>query len=57
MMVIQAFLGAFAAMVALAEVRHENKLLRYLFALIVGLVVAVVLSIVAGWIGRVFPNP
>jgi hypothetical protein len=48
--VIAPFLGCLAALIALAEISHPNKLIRYGLALLLGLVVAILLSLAFGWI-------
>lgn len=54
---VAAFVGCFAAMVALAEVQLPNKWLRYLLALLVGVLItfglAWVLEKVSGVFSRV----
>jgi hypothetical protein len=51
---VGAFVGAFSALLALAEVQNSNKLVRYFFALVVGLIVTVVLSLVVAWVLGLF---
>lgn len=55
-MTVAAFIGCFAAHVALAEITGNNKLLRYGGAFVVGLVLAVVFAWLAGWIAGVFAH-
>ena len=49
---IAAFLGAFSALLVLAEVTVTNKLLRYFVALLAGALVTVVLSWALAWMIR-----
>lgn len=41
---IACFVGAFAAMLALAEIQHSNRFVRYLLAFIVGVLVTALLT-------------
>jgi F0F1-type ATP synthase assembly protein I len=47
---VAAFVGAFAALVALAEIQAASKPVRYFAAFVVGLVAAVLLGLLVGWI-------
>lgn len=47
---VGAFLGSFAAMVAFAEVQNASKIVRYLIILVLGLLIAVVAALLAGWV-------
>lgn len=51
---IAAFVGAFAALVALAEVQHPNKVIRYVIALLAGTVLAFILAFVLQWLAHIF---
>jgi hypothetical protein len=51
---VAAFVGAFAALVALAEIQSANKLLRYVGAFLVGVLLTVVLSWLLSWASGVF---
>lgn len=53
---VSAFCGAFAAMVALAEIQSSSKVIRYLAAFVVGLVLAVLFGLLVGWLAHVFPG-
>ncbi len=53
---VQAFVGAFAAIAVLAEIQASNKVIRYLAAFVVGLLAAVLLGLLVGWIGAHFPR-
>lgn len=44
--VLTSFVGAFAALLILAEIQHPNRWLRYLIAFVVGILLAVLL----GWL-------
>ena len=50
---LAAFVGCFTAVAVLAEVQNPNKALRYFFAFVVGLVVAVLLALFVGWLAGV----
>lgn len=47
---IAAFVGCFAALLVLAEVQVSNRILKYLAAFVVGVVVDVVLSGFLSWV-------
>ena len=51
---LSAFVGCFAAMVALAEVTIANKLVRYLVALLFGVLVTFVLAWALGYVAHIF---
>lgn len=51
---LRAFVGCFAALVAMAEVTPKNKLVRYLAALLIGVVLAFVLGAVLDWVAGIF---
>lgn len=51
---LASFIGAFAALLVLAEIHADNKLVRYFAALIVGVVVTVVLALVVRWAAGIF---
>ena len=53
---VAAFVGAFAAVLALTEVQLGNKWLKYALAFIVGLPVAVLLSYFVHWIASLFAH-
>lgn len=46
---IPAFVGAFAAIVAIAEVQISSKPIKYLVALLAGALLAVLLALVLSW--------
>jgi hypothetical protein len=50
---LAAFVGAFAALVALAEIQSTNKAIRYLGAFVVGAILAVVLGWLLRWVAHV----
>jgi uncharacterized membrane protein len=54
--VLAAFVGAFAALVALAEVQASNKIVRYFAALLVGAVGAFLLSLILNWAAGVLSH-
>ncbi len=51
---VAAFVGCFAAMVALAEVQLPNKWLRYLAALVIGVLITFGLAWVLERVAEVF---
>jgi len=51
---LSAFVGCFAAMIALAEVQIANKLLKYLVALVCGVIITFLLALVLAWVARIF---
>jgi hypothetical protein len=51
---LAAFVGCFAATLALAEVPAANRWLRYLAALLVGVVATFVLAWLLAWVGHIF---
>ena len=51
---VAAFVGAFGALVALAEITAQNKLVRYVGAFLVGVVLTVLLSWLLGWLASIF---
>jgi hypothetical protein len=53
-MAVAAFVGAFAAKAALEEIRHENRLIRYAVALVIGLVFTVVVGEAVQWVAQTF---
>jgi hypothetical protein len=53
---IAAFIGCFAAMVVLAEITAANKLIRYLAALVVGVLATVALAWAVQWIAAAFSH-
>ncbi len=46
---IVAFVGAFAALLVLQEIQFQNKLIRYVAALLAGALLTVVLGMVLRW--------
>lgn len=55
--VVAAFLGCFAAMLALAETGGiPNKVVRYLAAFVVGVIAAILLAMLLGWIATAFSH-
>lgn len=46
---VAGFLGAFAALVVIAEVQMQNKLIKYLVALLAGALLTVILAAVLAW--------
>lgn len=53
---IAAFVGAFAAQVALAELAARNRVVRYLGAFLVGALLTVGLAWLLEWLSRVFAS-
>jgi len=51
-MAVAAFIGAFAAKAALEEVKHENRLIRYGVALVVGMVFTVLVGQAVQWVAQ-----
>ena len=52
--VVSAFAGCFAALLVLAEVQAQSKVVRYLAAFVVGILVAVLLGLLVQWIASTF---
>jgi uncharacterized membrane protein YGL010W len=48
------FVGAFAALLVLAEISAANKIVRYFAALVVGVVVTFLLAWLVQWVGHIF---
>jgi hypothetical protein len=55
-MAVAAFIGAFAAYTALAEITGSNKVFRYLGAFVVGLLLALAFAWLAGWVAGAFAH-
>lgn len=55
--IVLAFIGAFAAVMCIAEIQAGSKVLKYLAAFVVGLVASVVLWAVFTWVAGHFPHP
>ena len=53
---VAAFVGAFAALFVLAEVQMPSKWLRYLVAFVAGILAAVLLAMLVGWVAHTFPR-
>lgn len=51
---VVAFVGAFSALLVLAEVQMPSKWLRYLVAFVVGIVVAILLSMLVHYVAGLF---
>ena len=46
---LAAFVGAYTALIVMAEVQMQSKIVKYLVGLVAGLLLTVVLSLVLGW--------
>jgi hypothetical protein len=51
---VACFVGAFSALLAMAEVQTSNKWFRYLAAFLVGFVVTVLLALFLTWVAGLF---
>ncbi len=53
---VAAFIGAYSALVVMAEITIANKLVKYLVAALAGLILTVLVALVLGWITGHIPH-